>query len=279
MNATSTNLRRAQVRARAPRALFYAFVTIFCLAGLKSLFSPAEATPLRAPAAPQVDWSAGAFAQAFAREYLTWKTGDEGTAREERLKPFLPSDLDQSGGVSPGDDVDQLVTWTTVMDVARGRDHQIVTVAAGTTGKTVYLAVPVARSKDGRLYVPSYPAFVGPPATTDEPRTDRAVDVEDGTLRGVVERALRNYLSASRDDLLADLANGAVVSPPAQLLRLEGLDRLTWVSERSRVGAEVVALDEQGTRVRLRYELDVHHAGRWFVRSVHIDPTYGGSRP
>lgn len=279
MTSTTTHLRRAQLRARAPRALFYAFVTIFCLVGLRSMFSSAEATTVRQRAAPTVDWSAGAYAEAFAREYLTWRSGEKPGDREARLAPFLADDLDASGGVSPGERVDQLVTWTTVLGVSRARDHQIVTVQAGTTGRTVYLAVPVKRSDDGRLNVPGYPAFVGPPATANASTPARETDVDDEALRAVVERAMRNYLSVSRDDLLADLTDDAVVSPPAQPLRLTAFDRLTWVSERRRVAVEVVAADEQGTELRLRYELDVHHAGRWFVRSVHVDPTFGGDKP
>jgi Conjugative transposon protein TcpC len=279
MNSTTTNLRRAQLSARAPRALFYAFVTIFCLVGLKSMFAPAEATPVRAPAAPETDWSATAFAQAFAREYLTWKAGEEPTDREKRLAPFLASDLDPSGGVVPGERTEQLVTWTTAMGVARDGDHQVVTVQAGTSTETVYLAVPVLRDAERRLAIDAYPAFVGPPATSTAAPAEQETDVDDAALRGVVERALRNYLSGSRDDLLADLTDDAVVSPPQQRLTLTGVEQVTWVNEPRRVAAEVAATDERGTRLRLRYELEVRNAGRWFVRSVHIDPTYGGGRP
>src|SRR4051794_2722732 len=101
MNATTANLRRAQLRARTPRALFYALVVILCLAGLRSIVDgPAEATPPRV-GGPSTDWAASAYAQDFAREYLTWDGDQSSDERQKRLAPFLSGDLEASGGVQP----------------------------------------------------------------------------------------------------------------------------------------------------------------------------------
>jgi hypothetical protein len=160
----------------------------------------------------------------------------------------------------------------------RSRDRQIVTVQVGTTTGTLYLAVPVARSRDGRLSIPAYPAIVGPPAvdTKADPRSE--TDVDDVALRTVAERALRNYLSVNRSDLLADLTDDAVVSLPTDSFELNGVDDVTWVVQGRRIALEALATDGQGTRLRLRYELEVIKSDRWFVRSIHVDPTSGGRR-
>lgn len=276
MNATAANLRRAQLRARAPRALFYGLVVILCLAGLRSIIGgPAAATPPRV-AGSSTDWAATAYAQSFARAYLTWDDGQPSDERQKRLAPFLAGDLDPAAGVQPGKHASQHVEWTTVAGVRRSGDRQTITIAAGTTAGTTYLAVPVERSAQNRLAIAAYPAIVGPPAVDTHVLPADEPDVEDGALRAVVERALRNYLSASRDDLLADLTDDALVSLPAEPLQLDRVDAITWAVEGRRVAAQATATDAQDTSMTLRYELDVTKADRWFVRSIHIDPTAGG---
>jgi len=279
MNVTVTNLKQAQLRARAPRVLFYVFILILCLSGLRSILGgPAEATAPRAVAAPATDWTATAYAQDFARAYLTWGVAEPQAEREERLAPYLASDLDPTGGVRPAEGADQAVAWTSVVGVRRVGDREIVTVHVGTSNRPLYLAVPVDRTEDGRLGIPGYPAIVGPPASDTRARDVDEPRVDDGSLRGVVERALRNYLALNRDDLLADLTAGALVAPPAEPLTLDRVEDVTWVDEGRRVAVQATAKDAQETQLTLRYELDVTKADRWFVRSVHIDPTFGGGR-
>jgi hypothetical protein len=57
--------------------------------------------------------------------------------------------------------------------------------------------------------VPDHPAFLGPPVTSTAAVTDQATDVDDEALQRIVERALRNYLSASRDERLACMCASA----------------------------------------------------------------------
>jgi Conjugative transposon protein TcpC len=276
MKATPANLRRAQIRARAPRALFYGLVVILCLAGLRSILGgPAEATPPRVTA-PSIDWAATAYAQAFARVYLTWDRDQPVDERAKQLEPFLSATLDPTGGLELGKRADQRVQWTAVAAVDRAGERQTITVQAGTTAGTTYLAVPVGRSKESRLAIVAYPAVVGPPAVDTNLVPGDEPDVDDEALRGVVERALRNYMSASSDDLLADLTDDAVVSLPTQPLELDGVDDITWAADGHRVAAQVAATGAQGTSMLLRYELEVTKADRWFVRSIHVDPTAGG---
>jgi hypothetical protein len=279
MNVTVTNLKQAQLRARAPRLLFYVFILILCLSGLRSIVGgPAAATAPPPVAASPVDWTATSYAQDFARAYLTWGSEEPQAEREQRLAPFLAGDLDPGAGVDPADGADQAVAWTSVVGVRRVGDRELVTVHVGTSNDQLYLAVPVDRTEDGKLGIPAYPAIVGPPASDTRARDADEPRVEDGALRTVAERALRNYLQLNRDDLMADLAPGAVVAPPGAALELAHVADTTWVTEGRRVAVQATTEDEQGTELTLRYELDVVKSDRWYVRSVHIDPTYTGGR-
>jgi hypothetical protein len=99
-------------------------------------------------------------------------------------------------------------------------------------------------------------------------------------LRSVVERVVRNYLGAERDDLAADLHPDAVVSVPAQRLAVRSIDAVSWARPPRRVAVQLVAALTHGPRLTLRYELDVLRlGGRWVVRTVHTDPVAreGGS--
>ncbi len=280
MRSTITKLKQAQVRARAPRALFYVLVLILCVSGLRSILGgPAQAEPARVTSAQTTDWTVAAYAQDFARAYLTWGAEEPAGDREQRLATFLADDLDPSGGVRPAKGADQAVAWTSVVGVRRvAGDRQIVTLHVGTSGRPLFLAVPVDRTEDGKLGIPAYPAIVGPPASDTRARDADEPRVEDGGLSTVAERALRNYLALNRDDLMADLSAGAVVAPPSDPLELDGVEDITWVARGRRVAVQVTAADEQGTQLTLRYELEVAKTDRWYVRSIHIDPTFGGGR-
>jgi len=90
----------------------------------------------------------------------------------------------------------------------------------------------------------------------------------------VIERALRNYLAGAREDLAADLAEGAAVTTPPQQLTLESVQQLRWVPGLRSAVAVVTAVDHQGVRFTLSYELDLVKAGnRWQVKAIQMEPT------
>lgn len=94
-----------------------------------------------------------------------------------------------------------------------------------------------------------------------------------GPLAVVVERALRNYLAVSPQELAADLAAGSEVALPEAQLTLDSTQKLTWSPDRRSVLAIVEAHDARGARYTLAYELDVEQAhGRWDVSAIQTDP-------
>jgi hypothetical protein len=151
---------------------------------------------------------------------------------------------------------------------------RVYTIAAQTDAMgLIYLAVPVERSSSGALRLSGYPAIVGAPTSVGAGTASTAREVEEPALTVVAGRVLRNYLAGDGSELQADLASSARVSPPAQALTLESLQRLDWSHDGRAVVAMVQAQDARGARYTLEYELDVVlEQGRWEVQAVEIDP-------
>lgn len=275
----TVSTRRLRTRALAPRVAFYVVVGILSMAGIASIFK-ADPQPTAA-AVPKGhgstrDLGAQAFAESFARVYLSWGDGDRGDERERLLAQYLPESLDPEAGVRPGEGSVQDVYWTSVASSRRVDERVLVTVAAQTTDGLLYLNVPVQRDRRGFLYVSSYPAFVGPPPTADEPPELSPEDVDDEELVRVVERAIKNYLAGSKGNLAADLTPDAVVTlPPSRLTLVEGAS-VVWLERGRRVRAEIQAEDSRESAWTLSYELEVRKRDRWYVRSLQADPTFKG---
>jgi len=250
---------------------------VLCLAGIRSMFRPAPAVP-PAPKVVLPDQAAEAFAEAFARAYLSWDSAAP-DRHERQVAGFISSDLDAGAGLQVPNTGSQQVQWTTVdADRPAGKRRRLVTVAAQTSAGLVHLAVLVARTDRGLLYVPDYPAILGPPPATGDGPTDQGDDVSDGALRTVAERAVRNYLAGQRANLQADLADDAAVALPDASRRVKSVESTTGAGP-NRVAVEVTAVESSGALVRLRYELPVvRQGGRWLVRAIQSNPITGGTQ-
>src|SRR5689334_7276796 len=111
MQLATRPLRTVRWTAAAPRVIALLFVAILAAAGLRVIVAgppPAPAAPTVRPTPPP-DYAAQAFAQAFARDYLTWtaKGGEE--ERAARLKPYLGTGQDEDDGLQPADGTAQSV--------------------------------------------------------------------------------------------------------------------------------------------------------------------------
>jgi Conjugative transposon protein TcpC len=274
----TTSLRSIRARTLAPRLLFYATVVILCAAGLRATLSgPGATAAQRTPRAVAPDLGAQSFAEGFARVYLQWnaKTLDE---RSKALETYLPGAIPEDGGLVPGKRAKQRVAWTTVTATQRRGRRITVSVYAVTSGGPVHLAVPVERDGRGFLYVAGYPALLGPPLVQSDADLSEGDDVLDAALEDVVNRAIGNYLSGAGENLRADLTPDAVVTLPAQTLRVTSAEPVTWVIPNRRVAVIVHARDATKTSWTLRYEIDVHKRDRWYVASIQSDPTKEVSR-
>jgi Conjugative transposon protein TcpC len=268
-----TSLRSARARARAPRLLVYAFVAVMCLIGVRSLLhGPARPVVARSTPPPLADRGAETFAEGFVRAYLTWDAQDP-AKRKQALAGYLPSALGADAGLVPAAGTDETVDWAQTTNVRRNGTSLTVNVAAQTSRGAVQLAVPVARDTRGFLYLTGYPAFIGAPPVRHDVTLTSGDRVEDAALSAVVRRALGNYLAGARDNLLADLTPGAVVSLPARSLHVTSVQDPTWVQPGRRVAVEVHAQDDVANTWTLQYELTVSRRDRWYVQSFELDPT------
>jgi hypothetical protein len=249
-------------------------VCLLALAGLKSALVGPDERPALRPRSSSPDLAVEGFAELFARSYLSWRASSP-AAHEQELSAFMSAALESGGGVSLPERGSEQALWTApVGDQPLGPGQRLVTVAAQTTRRLVYLAVPVSRTAAGLLFVPSYPALVGGPARSAGAQSPEEQPVEDAALRAVVRRALANYLAREPQNLRADLDPRALVSLPPQPLRLTSLDELTR-SGPERVGAQVTVTDTEGASLTLRYELAVVLRDRWYVRSIGWRPVSG----
>jgi Conjugative transposon protein TcpC len=259
--------------ARTPRIALMVACAVLALVGLSALVSPRP--PAATPARSQVpiDLGAQAFAEAFARAYLTWDSNAP-DVHERAVAKFLASDVDPAAGMVVPSTGSQRVAWTGIVaDRQAGERRRIITIAAETSRGAVHLAVPVSRDARRLLFVSAAPALVGPPAHTTTGAAPPEVEVEDRRLRTLGARVVRNYLAGERDDLAADLHPRAVVSLPELRLKVQSIDAVTWGTEPRRIAVAVTAAAHRQPRVALRYELSVSGAGgRWLVRTVHTNP-------
>jgi hypothetical protein len=229
-------------------------------------------------AAPRVavaDRGAEGFATLFARRYLTWEAASP-AVHQQGLAGFVGGAVDPDAGLGVPPRGSQRVTWTEVVQArTAGPAEHVYTVAADTGGSTpAYLSVDVVRDRTGELRLGRYPALVGAPLAHPAAALDSggAGDVSDPNVSTVVERALRNYLAGSAQNLAADLAAGSLVATPPQHLALDRVEDLR-VASGGGVLATLGAHDAGGATYTLTYQVDLlHSGGRWLVGAIQSDP-------
>jgi hypothetical protein len=265
---------RLRLRREYPRHLLHALAVFGLAASARYAIDPPRPPQLRAPAptSDRVDRAGEGFALLFARRYLSWDAADP-EAHRQALAPYLGADMEADAGFQPPQTGSQRVQWTQIVQARPAGDGGSYTVAVQTDSSgLLYLSVAVVRAPGGALALGGYPAFVGPPATAPAPATPNLEEVQDGALRTVVARALRNYLAGDGSELAADLTADARVSPPVTPLTLESIDALDWERAGCSLLALVHAQDRAGGRYALAYRLAVlTSAGRWEIAAIEVD--------
>jgi hypothetical protein len=259
-----------------PRYLLSALAVAGLAASARFTLDPPSppAPRVAAAGATPSDLAAEGFASLFARSYLTWNAS-EPQAHERDLAPFLGGGIDPDAGLQPPASGAQQVQWTEVVQERESRPGEhVYTVAAQTDDAGLqYLTVTVVRTAAGSLALGGYPAFVGAPASGPAQTQAHLREVGEPSLATVVERALRNYLSASPSELAADLTSAARVSLPSVPLSLESVQSLDWAPGTDAILAVIQAQDAHGARYTLAYELDVERTqGRWEVSAIQMNP-------
>lgn len=267
--------RAERLKANLPRYLFIGLIGILCLAGLKTILSPAQASSEDEEIVGLVDQAAEGLALRFTRSYLTYDADRPGP-RQRALASMLPGDVDSDAGLVPRSGT-QRVEW---VEIAQHQEALtggvVIVVAAQISGAPTitYLAVPIVRRSGGSLAIDGYPSLVGPPTVSTASRESRQ-EVGDEAITDTVGRVLTNYLRGESDDLTPDLAAAATFSLPAQSLRVLSVDDVVWASdpETPAVLATVSATDAERARWTLTYEVGVDtSSGRTLITYIETVP-------
>lgn len=233
-----------------------------------------------ARAAWQVSDRAKAFAEDFARAYLTIVATGQGSAQRGLSRYVAPAVAGDISAQLPagGGGSSTSVTQTTVAGAAQiGRGREIVTVdvalRAGGHPARRYLAVPVAEGPGGALAVYDLPAFTAAPALADTAASTPDDLTGDGAaqIRRLLDRFIPAYLSGG--DLSYFVPPGERVSPVAGDLRFEQVDSVSDLASgrgASRALAVGVTVTDRasGASFPLRYLVDVTRRDRWYVAGV-----------
>ena len=262
--------------ARAPRLLAVTVAVVLALAGLRTVVFGAPAPKIeRFYERASNNIGTEAFAEDFARTYLTWNGSGDTQAYGQSLALYNPQFAD-SQGVQPSN-APERVSWASVVQDQPSalEGSRIVTVELQLVpgDRTVYLAVPVNRAQSGALTVTTWPSFVGAPAVQSAPTMPSLTAVTDPNLITVVTRAITNYLAGDENDLQADLAPGARVTYPAQQLQVSGPPVSVQSTGPGGVLVTVRATDAQGASYTLAYEVGVELTDRWYVDSIEVIPS------
>lgn len=255
----------------AGRVAIWILIGLLLVRGLGAVLAP---TPPSTQEAEQRDQGAGpatgAFAVRFAHAYL------EGGSHRA-LAPLMAEGA-RAAVLSPRSPRPALTQAELAAVKELGDGRAVLTVACHLRGaRTLYLAVPVSRSRAGEVAALGAPSIVAAPSkagvAAERPRPLAGPDAS--AIRALVEKFLPAYLSArSARDLSYLLAPGAEVAPlegslealgaPGTVSQIgdgEGRRRTVVVSGRFRDPAS-------GALYRLAYRLDLVKHSRWYVRGV-----------
>lgn len=267
-------VRRARLRASAPRYVAAAVAILLLTLGLRSIISPPK--PVVTPIPASADAPSRSFALQFARAYLTYDASHPGR-RAQALDALLPANIDRSAGAFP-EAGRQEVLWAEVAsDQPALVGGRVITIAAGvsTQAAPLYLAVPVRHPPERPVSLAGYPSFVGAPLVDSTGSASSYPEVSDPAVEEVVGRVLRNYLAGSAENLKADLTDEAEVTLPTVDLQLESVDQLAWLGGdgSGAVLATVLAHDAHRVIYTLTYEVGLAYWERPYVTFISVIPS------
>ncbi|MGH2974748.1 MAG: conjugal transfer protein [Solirubrobacterales bacterium] len=252
------------------RAALWIAVALLLVRGAADVLSAPRANPRTAHATGRLDDASAAFAVRFARAYLA-------DPSPRTLAPFLAEGTPLPTGSSPTIAGSGVTQAEVAGSRELGRGRAIVTVACEFRDpRTLYLAVPISRSKAGEVAALGAPSIVAAPAVAgvEASRPQPLAGSDAVAIEALVAKFLPAYLSASEDsDLSYLLAPGAAVTPLAGALELRGtrLAGQLGSSEGDRrtvIASAWVRDPESGAVYPLAYRLELVKRGRWYVSGV-----------
>ena len=232
---------------------------------------PASA-PARGRGSASVDLGSAAFAMRFARAYLA-------DPSPQALAPFLAEGARVGFGRAPRAGAVDLAQAEVSASKELGDGRSVLTVACEfRDARTLYLAVPIVRSKAGGVAALGAPSIVAAPgvAGVDSGERPQPLAGPDATaIWELVAKFLPEYVSAREGRSLSYLlAPGAAVAPLAGTVRLLGITGARQLgsaegSRRTVLAAARVSDPASGAAYPVEYRLDlVRRDGRWYVKAL-----------
>ena len=279
-DSNSKKLRPSGVSGRSlartiGRGAIWATLALLLVRGIGSVFSPAGSEVAR----PRKDTSAedqiaDAFAIRFARTYLSEPSA-------EALAPYMAEGAHVGTGLAP-----KVATAAVAQAEVSGTEdlgdgESVLTVACELRdSRTLYLAVPLARSGTGEVAALGAPWIVAGPGTTAGAGSERPRPLAGSgapEIESLVERFLPAYLaSGAADELSYLLLPGEVIQPLGGQLALKSLAGVSQLGDgegprRTILAAVRVTDPSGGATYPLVYRLSVERSGqgdRWYVAAI-----------
>ena len=259
------------------RLAIWIVVGLLLIRGLGAVLEPPQTSvPLARAGSALADPGSSALAVRFARAYLS-------DPSPRALAPFLAEGARVGRGRAPagrGSGVAQAEV-SGVQDLGGGR--AVLTVACELRdARTLYLAVPISRSRAGEVAVPGAPWVVAAPSVAgvaaERPRPIAGPDAN--AIGALVEKFVPAYLAARKaGDLAYLLAPRAAVTPLAGSLELVGAPGAAAQlgrgegRRRTVVAAGRFRDPVSGAVYRLAYRLELIRRDRWYVRALEGAPS------
>jgi Conjugative transposon protein TcpC len=252
------------------RAALWTAVALLLVRGVVSVLSAPAPQSATRPNAVGAEEATNAFAVRFARTYLSEPT-------PEALNPFLA----EGARIGRGRPAPVVGIEVAQAEVVRGRELGgglvVVTVACELRdARTLYLAVPIARSGAGEVAALGAPSIVAVPAVAgvEASRPQPLVGPDGAAIESLVAKFLPVYLSATEESELSYLlAPGAAVIPLAGSLELLGAAASGQIGSgvgprRTVIASARVRDPASGATYPLAYRLELVKRSRWYVEGV-----------
>jgi hypothetical protein len=251
------------------RAALWTVVGLLLLRGVADVLRPPAAVAPAHGSSAHNEQASDAFVVRFARTYLS-------NPSPEALVPFLAAGVHVGQGRPPSTSA-EVAQAEVVSSHALGGGRAVVTVACELRdARTLYLAVPIVRSRAGEVAALGAPSIVAAPAAAgvEVSRPQPLAGSDAAAIEALVAKFLPAYLSASEDsDLSYLLAPGAAVTPLAGALELRGARLAGQLGSgegpsRTVIASARVRDPASGAVYPLAYRLELVRRGRWYVSGV-----------
>ncbi len=256
---------------RVGRVAIWTVLALLLLRGLGAVLGAPEPDPTVGGAGSgRTDQASAAFAVRFARTYLADPSA-------QALRPFLAEGVRVATGRSPSAGASQVAQAEVSATEELGDGRAVLTVACELRdARTLYVAVPIARSGAGEVAALGVPSIVAAPgvagAVSERPQPLAGSDA--GSIQALVAKFLPEYVSSSAaSDLSYFVAPGFTVQPLGGALRFLEVSGVTQLGSgegprRAVLAAARVVDPESGATYPLSYRLELVKGARWDVEAI-----------